>query len=69
MHILLTYFHLHSRKLVLQDTSSETSGKYTKPNKKCKAKSIFQKCTRVKNGEAHLCNLPRQNTDVGGAQA
>jgi hypothetical protein len=60
MLLLLTYFHLYSRKHVLQDTSSESSGKQTKSNKKRKAERVFQKCAKEKNekGPSKLGRIP-----------
>jgi hypothetical protein len=58
MPLLLTYFHLYSKKHVLQGTSSESSGKCTKQSKrKHKAESIFQKCAKERNGESPPTHL------------
>ena len=36
---------------------------------KAQIEGVKQKCAKEIRREAHLRNLPRQNTDVGGAQA
>jgi hypothetical protein len=41
MPLLLTEFHLYSRKYVLQDTSPEISGKYIKSNKKRREEGVI----------------------------
>jgi hypothetical protein len=66
MPLLLTWFHLYFKITILQDTYSKTSGK---PSKRHNSGSTIQKYARGMNREAHLCNLPRQNIDVGEAQA
>ena len=37
--------------------------------KRCKAESVMQKCAKEIHEEAHLHDLPRQSTAVGGGKA
>jgi hypothetical protein len=67
--LLLTYFHLYSRKHVLQDTSPKQVENTQNKEESAMQNTYFRNVQRRIRREAHLSNYLDQSIDVEEAQA